>query len=100
MTQEGLMRQQILADYREMLSTDAGRRVFGGIFHACGLNAVGFQPDAAGAAYAKGMHDAALRMANTIRELDPRGVGECEAAYRELWERSKEDGDGDDEHDD
>ena len=97
MTQEGLMRQQILADYREMLSTDAGRRVFGGIFHACGLNAVGFQQDASGAAYMKGMHDAALRIANTIRELNPRGVGECEAAYRELWERSKEDGNTEDE---
>lgn len=97
MTQKDLMRQQVLMDYQEMLSTDAGRRVFGGIFHACGLNAVGFQQDAAGAAYMKGMHDAALRVANTIREFDPRGVGECEAAYRELLERSKEDGDGDEE---
>lgn len=87
-------RHQILLDYRELLSTDAGRRVFGGIFHACGLNAVGFQADAATAAYMKGMHDAALRIANTIRELDPCGVGECEAAYRKFLERSKEDGDG------
>ena len=90
------VRQQTLMDYREVLSTDAGRRVFGGIFHACGLNAVGFHADAASVAYAKGMHDAALRIANTIRELDPRGVGECETAYREFLERSKEDGDGED----
>lgn len=96
MTQKALMKQQILLDYREVLSTDAGRRVFGGIFHACGLNAVGFQADAATAAYMKGLHDAALRIANTIREIDPHGVGECEAAYREFLERSKEDGDRED----
>ena len=97
MTQKALMKQQILLDYREVLSTDAGRRVFGGIFHACGLNAVGFQADAATAAYMKGMHDAALRIANTIREINPHGVGECEAAYREFLERSKEDGDREEE---
>lgn len=97
MTGKDFVRQQTLMDYQEMLSTDAGRRVFGGIFHACGLNAVGFQTDAATAAYMKGMHDAALRIANTIRELDSRGVGECEAAYREFLERSKENGDGEEE---
>ena len=47
MTGKDFVRQQTLMDYREVLSTDAGRRVFGGIFHACGLNAVGFQTDAA-----------------------------------------------------
>ena len=96
MTGKDFVRQQTLTDYREVLSTDAGRRVFGGIFHACGLNAVGFQTDAATAAYMKGMHDAALRIANTIREFDSREIGECEAAYREFLERSKEDGDRED----
>ena len=96
MTGKDFVRQQMLMDYREVLSTDAGRRVFGGIFHACGLSAVGFQADAATAAYMKGMHDAALRIANTIRELDPREIGKCEAAYREFLERSKEDGDRED----
>lgn len=97
MTGKDFVRQQTLSDYREVLSTDAGRRVFGGIFHACGLNAVGIQTDAAIAAYMKGLHDAALRITNTIREFDPHGVGECEAAYRELLERSKEDGDREEE---
>ena len=96
MTGKDFVRQQTLTDYREVLSTDAGRRVFGGIFHACGLNAVGLQADAATSAYVKGLHDAALRIANTIREIDPHGVGECEAAYREFLERSKEDGDRED----
>ena len=61
MTGKDFVRQQTLMDYREVLSTDAGRRVFGGIFHACGLNAVGFQTDAATAAYADQIGRASCR---------------------------------------
>ena len=96
----GLLKKQIMQDYHEMLSREAGRRVFGGIFFNAGLNRpVGWKGSEA-AAYEAGRRDLALAIANTIREADALGVAECELAYREFlktYERDDDNGEyGDD----
>ncbi len=96
-----VMREQIIADYQEMLRTDVGRRVLGGILHLTGINDVtGYMPDTA--AYLAGRRDVGLAVANTLREVDAYAVAKCEAAHAELmkkYERSGDD-DGDGEYGD
>ena len=93
-----LMKKQILADYKEVLSSEAGRRVLGGIFDAANLNEPGgWVPEAA--AYRAGRRDLGLMVANTLRKVNPFGVATCEVAYQnmiETYERSEDDGGGDD----
>ncbi|MBQ9526714.1 MAG: hypothetical protein IJR68_03810 [Fretibacterium sp.] len=96
-----LMKQQILADYKEVLSSEAGRRVLGGIFDAAHLNEpIGWPGDERTAGYDAGRRDLALRVANTLREIDPLAPALCDVAWAEMkktFERSEEDGgDGDD----
>mgnify|MGYP006989061529 CR=1 FL=1 len=89
-----LIKQQILADYKELLSSEAGKRTLGGIFYAAGLNEPGgWVPEAA--AYRAGRRGLGLMSANTLREANPFGVANCEVAYQnmiETYERSEEDG--------
>lgn len=72
-----LMKQQILDDYREVLASEAGKRIFGGIFELAGLNHVGTRND-----YQQGYHSLAGAIASTIRLADPFGVAKCEIAYK------------------
>ncbi len=78
---EALQAAMIDKDYEELLSNEAGRRVFGGFFHACGLNSITLSESPAAMAYQQGMRAAALIVANRIRQLDPRLVGECDLAW-------------------
>ena len=82
-----LMKQQILDDYREVLASEAGKRVFGGIFDLAGLNHVGTRND-----YQQGYHSLAGAIANTIRQADPLGVARCEIAYAKFEEDFKDNG--------
>ena len=71
-----LAKKQIQDDYSEILSNEAGRRIFGGIFCNSGLNNPGVKNE-----YYQGVRDLALVIANTIREIDPHLISECEIAY-------------------
>ena len=71
-----LMRRQILKDYEEILQSEAGRRIFGGIFHAARLNNPGPLND-----YMQGRRDLGLAIANTVREVNPHTLANCEIAY-------------------
>ena len=93
--QEKLRKKQVLDDVSEVLSTEAGRRVFGGLFHACDLNSITLSESPAAMAYQQGMRAAALIVANRIRQIDPRLVGECDLAWSEFLRRC--DGGKDDE---
>lgn len=81
-----LMQKQIISDYHEMLSSEAGRRVLGGIFCWGGLNTPTGWPGAEAAAYQAGRRDLALQIANKLKEADALGVGSCELAYAEFVE--------------
>lgn len=85
------MIKQIQDDYREILSNEAGKRIFGGIFFAAGLT--GTQELNA---FYQGRRSVGIQIANTIRMLDPRLVGECEMAYVEMrrnYEDERDNGD-------
>ena len=82
-----LRRRQILEDYREVLASEAGKRVFGGIFHLATLNRVELRND-----YAQGYYSLGLAIANTVRQADPLGVAKCEIAYKNFEENFKDDG--------
>ena len=71
------MRDQILKDYEEILNTDAGRRILGGIFHAARLNTPALLND-----YMQGRRDMALTIANTVREVSPHSLANCEISYQ------------------
>ena len=89
-----LAKKQIQDDYKEILSKEAGKRIFGGIFYNSGLNSPGVKSE-----YYQGIRDLALVIANTLREIDPHLVAECEIAYTNFL-RSVENGrnsDNDDE---
>lgn len=80
--------KQIQEDYREILQSDAGKRILGGIFFAGGLN----KPVCMMNDFQRGAHDLALQIANTIREASPYGVAEIETAYDEFLRRFDDDG--------
>ena len=82
-----LKQQEILDDYREVLSFEVGKRVLGGIFHLAGLNNVERRSD-----YAQGWNGLGLAIANTVRRADPLGVARCEIAYKNFEENFKDDG--------
>ena len=88
---EALRRQQIQSDYAEVLSTEAGRRVFGGIFHLCGINRADCIESPVLAAYQQGFRAAGLMVANSIREIGHHQIGECEQAYKEFERRFQQD---------
>ena len=80
-----LRRKLILEDYKEVLASEAGKRVFGGIFHLAGLNRVELKNE-----YAPGYHSLGLAVANTGSEADPLGVAKCEMAYTRFEENLKD----------
>ena len=84
-----LMKKQVEDDYKEVLSTDAGKRLLGGIFYAGGLNKMAKRTD-----FEQGIFTMALIIANTVRDADPLGVAKCEIAYKELKERFNDEDDG------
>ena len=90
------MKKQILEDYEELLSSEAGKRALGGIFYAARLNEpTGWPGDERAMNYDAGRRDLALRVANTLREIDPLGPALCEAAWTEMmktYERGEKDG--------
>ena len=77
-----LAKKQIYDDYKEVLSTDAGKRIVGGIFYKAGLNSPGLKDE-----YYQGIRDFALVIANTIREIDPHLIADCETAYKDFERR-------------
>ena len=91
-----LRREALLQDYREVLSTEAGRRVLGALFFIGNIFGAEFNSSSEGAAYMQGQRAAVMSVVNVLREIDPRLVGECEIAYRE-FERRFGDADGDGE---
>ena len=87
-----LMAKQIRDDYGEILSTDAGKRVLGGIFFTAGLNSpVSVMND-----FQLGRHDLALQIANTVREINIYGAAECDKAFADFKKGFEEDGRTDD----
>ena len=75
-----LVKKRIHEDYREILSSEAGMRVLGGIFVRGGLmRYVGGMKD-----IQKGMHDLSLSIASTVLEVNPYGVADCLTAYEEF----------------
>ena len=78
--------KQIHEDYMQVLSTDAGKRVLGGIFHRGRLNGVGLCTD-----YSQGMRDLAVKIANTVHEASPYGVIESMKAYEDFLKEHSED---------
>ena len=91
------MIKQIHKDYEEILSREAGLRIFGGIFYMSRINGVGLSTE-----YMQGRRDMGLMIANTIREVNPRLIAECEIAYKgmkgryENGEHSGDSGNGND----
>lgn len=71
-----LMQKQILKDYEEILNTDAGRRVLGGILDVARISCIGLMND-----YMQGRRDLGLMIANTIREISPHSLANCEISY-------------------
>lgn len=87
-----LKEKQIRDDFKKVLSSDAGLRVFGGIFYAARINDV--QPMNE---FFSGRRSMGQSIANTIRDIDPHIIAECELAYKEFQERNKDDDRRDDD---
>ena len=68
-------------DYKKVLATDEGQRIFGGIFSITRLNRIEVRNE-----YSQGLFSMGLMIANTIREVDPFGVAKCEIAYKKFKE--------------
>ena len=74
-----LAKKQIHDDYREVLSSEAGMRVLGGIFVRGRLTGTGCMND-----YQQGRRDLTVVIANTVYEVNPYGVADCLIAYEEF----------------
>ena len=74
-----LAKKQIHDDYREVLSSEAGMRVLGGIFIRGRLTGTGCMND-----YHQGRRDLTVEIANTVYEVNPYGVADCLTAYEEF----------------
>ena len=75
--------KQIHEDYKEILATEAGKRIFGAIFHFANIYGA-YELDA----FQQGRRSMGLTIANTIREIDPRLVADCEIAYFDFRRRN------------
>ena len=71
--------KQMHEDYRQILSTDAGKRVLGGIFHRCGMWSTWLMTE-----YSQGLRDLGVKIANTVYEASPYGLIECRLAYEDF----------------
>jgi hypothetical protein len=67
-----------------VLSSEAGRRVFGGIFHECEFWREVFYTDSVATAYHEGLRAAALSLANRILATDPMLLAQCEIDWRKF----------------
>ncbi len=85
-TQIKQMRNQMNKYYEEILSSDAGKRVLGGIFYQCGLTSA--QPMGE---FKQGRRSVAAMIANTVREVNPYGVAECIKAHDEFMKEYADD---------
>ena len=81
-----LAQEQIHKDYREILSSDAGMRVLGGIFVRERLRGTRIFD-----AYTHGRRDVAIDIANAVYEVTPYGVADCLTAYEEFIKEYSED---------
>lgn len=90
--EKGWTRREAMAnDLREVLSTEAGRRIVGGIFYICGKDAGCLNVDSfVATAYREGMRAVANAVANDLRAVDPRLIVECEMAYERFLEQYEE----------
>jgi hypothetical protein len=88
-------------DLQDVLSSEAGRRAIGGIFHDCGLWEAPFCGEGSTAqAFTDGRRAVAVEIANRIREIDPMLVARCEIEHRNFeleWEEAMEPKDEEDE---
>lgn len=72
--------KQIHEDYRQILSTDAGKRVLGGIIVRGGqIHFAGKLGD-----FQQGRRSVIIQIMNTIHEVDPYGAADCVKAYEDL----------------
>ena len=78
--------EQIHRDYREILSSEAGMRVLGGIFVRGRLTGTGCMND-----YQQGRRDLTVEIANTVYEVNPYGVADCLTAYEEFIKEHSDD---------
>lgn len=81
-----LAQEQIHKDYREIISSEAGMRVLGGIFVRERLRGTRIFD-----AYTHGRRDAAVDIANAVYEVNPYGVADCLTAYEEFIKEHSED---------
>ncbi|MBR1438991.1 MAG: hypothetical protein IJ587_10695 [Synergistaceae bacterium] len=81
------LKKQIQDDYREILRSDAGKRVLGGIFFAGRINGCECMSD-----FHQGRRSLAVLTANTVAEIDPYGIAECMKAYSDLMKRCEDNG--------
>lgn len=81
-----LAQEQIHKDYNEILSSEAGMRVLGGIFVRERLRGTRIFD-----AYTHGRRDVAIEIANAVYEVNPYGVADCLTAYEEFIKEYPED---------
>ncbi len=87
-----IMQKRIHEDYRELLKTEAGMRILGGIFQYGGLTI----PVSTMSEAIRGMHDLVQAIANTVYKVNPYGVADCLTAYEEFMKECGNDERGDD----
>ena len=88
------LKKQIQDDYREILRSDAGKRVLGGIFFAGRINGCEVMTE-----FWQGRRSLAVQTANTLTEIDPYGVAECLKAYSDMLEMYENGRDNDSDYD-
>ena len=81
-----LAKQQIIADWREILSSEAGMRVLGGILILGRIHGYEQMND-----YQQGRRSIAVQLANTIYKVNPYGVADCMTAYEDFMKEYVDD---------
>jgi hypothetical protein len=77
-------KEAVMKDLKEVLSTPAGKRIIGEILKCSLLSEGSYIAGSFDAtAYREGIRYIGLMTANSIREIDPCLIGECEKAYEE-----------------
>ena len=79
-------RKKIHEDYREVLSSEAGKRILGGIFYECRLTYPGMLNE-----FQQGRRSIAVQIENTIREVNPYGLADCLTAYEDFMKEYRDD---------
>ena len=81
-----LAEKQIHDDYREILSSEAGMRVLGGILLLGRINGYEQMND-----YQQGRRSIAVQIANTIYKVNPYGIADCMTAYEDFMKENADD---------